>query len=55
MERFIPRDKMSPKARRALDARKRVLWTICPAAKRIENKKAYNRHENAALCRASDD
>ncbi len=55
MNRFIPREKMSPKARRALDAKKRVLWTVCPATKRIDSKKAYNRRENAALCRMTGD
>ena len=53
MEKFVPREKMSRKARRALDARKRVMWTICPATKRIENKRAYNRREIAADIRAA--
>lgn len=55
MERFIPRQKMSPKARRELDAKKRVLWTICPATRRFDSKKAYNRHRNAALYRFAED
>ena len=55
MERFIPRAKMSPKARNALDAQKRVLWTACPVTKRFDSKKAYNRRQNAALCRAWND
>lgn len=53
MEKFVPRAKMNPKARRALDAKKRVFWTICPTIKLIESKRAYNRRKIAACLRAA--
>ena len=44
MKRFIPRDKLSKKNRKALDSRERRGWdNINPATKKIESKKLYNR------------
>lgn len=45
MEKFIPYEKMSKKARRVLDLQKRSTWGgIDPATRQAENKKAYKRH-----------
>ena len=43
MTPFVSREKMSKKARRELDSRKRAAWRISPVTRRAENKKAYSR------------
>ena len=43
MTKFVPKKKMSKKARRKLAAEKRNTWDFSPVTRRIENKKAYNR------------
>ncbi len=46
MKKFVPYEKMSKKARKALDAKKRSSWGLCkPVTKQEENKKAYRRHD----------
>lgn len=39
MTKFIPREKMSKKARRELDLEQRRVWTVPPVTRKIENKK----------------
>ena len=41
--RFVPREKMSKKARQALDRKKRACFTLCPALKIEESGKRYDR------------
>ena len=43
MDQFIPREKLSKKARRALDSQRRAAWSFSPATRRVESKKRYNR------------
>lgn len=43
MSGFIPKEKMSKKARKALDNRQRLTWPKSPAMRTIESKKTYNR------------
>ena len=43
MAKFIPRDKLSKKARRLLDSRKRKTWAFNPATRSVESRKTYNR------------
>ena len=43
MDRFVPREKMGKKARRALDNRQRVSWSFSPVTRKVENKKRYDR------------
>ena len=43
MEKFIPREKMSKKARKEHDLKNRAFWAISPVTKLKESKKAYNR------------
>ena len=43
MPKFIPREKLSKKARRSLDAEKRATWGFSPVTRKVENKKRYNR------------
>ena len=54
MSKFIPRDKMSKKARRELDASQRTLWTLPPVTRKIENKKRDER-KRKPCCRYDDD
>ena len=46
MKRFIPRDKLSKKARRQLDNQQRRKWPFPPGIRTIESKKVYKRHRN---------
>ena len=43
MNKFVPRVKMSKKARKKLDAEKRTAWAFSPVTRKIESKKIYNR------------
>lgn len=46
MEKFVPYEKMSKKAQKELNSKKRSDWGLCnPATKQEENKKAYRRHD----------
>lgn len=47
MNRFVPREKLSKKAKRELDASRRISWgAINPVARKAENKKAYRRKKS---------
>ena len=43
MKPFIPRDKMSKRARRKLDAQNRTTWDFNPTTKVVKSKKVYDR------------
>ena len=44
MEKFVPYEKMSKKAKREMDARRRKDWGgMSPVTRKPENPKAYNR------------
>jgi len=44
MKQFLPREKMSKREKRTLDATKRTDWNgINPVTRTTENKKTYNR------------
>ncbi len=43
MKKFIPRDKLSKKAKRELDSKNRLSWGMNPATKKVESEKLYNR------------
>ena len=47
MPKFIPREKLGKKARRALDAEKRATWGFSPVTRKVENKKHYDREYSA--------
>ena len=49
--RFIPKEKLSKKARRELIAARRTLWVVSPISKKVESKKVYNRKKSAQLYR----
>ena len=52
MERFIPREKLSKKAKKKLAAKKRITWTFSPVTRKVESKRVYNRKR---ISRAEDD
>ncbi len=52
MTRFIPREKLGKKARKALDQERRTTWAFSPASRKIDSGKRYNRKKQA---RARDD
>ncbi len=43
MKRFIPREKLSKKARKRLDGERRTTWSFSPVTRKVENKKVYDR------------
>jgi len=43
MNRFIPREKLSRKARRQLDNQRRTVWVISPVTRKPVSKKTYSR------------
>ena len=43
MTRFIPKEKLSKKARRELDRAGRRTWAFNPASRKVKSKKIYNR------------
>ena len=47
MAKFIPRDKLSKKARKQLDAAQRTTWAFSPVTKTVESKKLYNRKKKS--------
>ena len=47
MKPFLPREKMSKREKRALDASKRTTWdNINPVTRKAESKKAYDRKKS---------
>lgn len=51
MAKFIPREKLGKKARRALDAQRRAAWDFSPVTRKVESKKIYNRKKSAYACK----
>ena len=47
MTRFIPKEKLSKKARKELNRQRRVTWEFSPVTKTVESKKLYNRRKNS--------
>ena len=43
MEKFIPREKLSKKKQREMNAQSRVTWTISPVTRKSADPKAYDR------------
>ena len=43
MNRFVPREKLGKKARKALDAQRRATWSFSPTTRKVESRKRYNR------------
>ena len=43
MAKFLPREKMSKKAKKQAAADRRKTWAFSPVTRKIESKKIYNR------------
>ena len=43
MKSFVSREKMSRKARKEIDSRRRQLWTVDPRPRIVKSKKIYSR------------
>ena len=43
MKSFVPRDKMSKRERKKLDAQNRTTWEFSPVTKIVKSKKVYDR------------
>ena len=43
MDRFIPKEKMSKKAKKKIAAEQRGIWAFSPVTRKIDSKKLYNR------------
>ena len=46
---FVSYDKLSKKARKEIDKKKRKVWECSPVTTRVESKKAYNRQRSNKL------
>lgn len=54
-DKFIPKEKLSKKKRRELDAQKRNSWgEIKPVTRLVESKKGYNRQREKVKTRNLD-
>ena len=47
MAKFVPKGKLSRKARKELNRQRRVTWEFSPVTRTVESKKLYNRKKNA--------
>ena len=47
MARFIPKEKLSKKAQKELNRRRRVTWDCSPVTKTVESRKVYSRKRKA--------
>ncbi len=43
MAKFIPKEKLSKKARRQLDEKQRAFWSFSPVTRTVKSKKLYTR------------
>lgn len=44
---FVPKEKLSKKARKELDRSRRVTWGFSPVTKTVESRKTYSRKRKA--------
>ena len=49
MPKFIPREKLGKKTRRALDAERRATWGFSPVTRKVENKRHYQRKQRTPV------
>lgn len=47
MAKFIPKDKLSKRAKKEMAAQQRATWAFSPITKKIESKKLYNRNKKS--------
>ena len=46
MARFISKEKLSKKARKAQNDLQRQTWDVCPVTRKVESKKVYRRKKS---------
>ena len=49
MAGFVPKDKLSKKARKELNRQRRVTWDFSPVARTVESRKLYSRKRIARI------
>jgi hypothetical protein len=47
MAGFVPKEKLSKKARKELDRQRRKTWDFSPVTRTVDSKKRYSRKKNA--------
>lgn len=47
MKKFVPKGKLSKKARKELDRSRRETWDFSPVTRKVESKKVYSRKKAA--------
>ena len=47
MAGFVPKSKLSKKAQKELNRKRRVMWEFSPVTKTVESKKIYSRKKSA--------
>ena len=47
MARFVPKEKLSKKARKKLNRQRRVTWEFSSVTKTVESRKLYHRRKNS--------
>ena len=47
MKRFVPKEKLSKKARRAVNSQQRLTWQVSPVTKVFKSKKDYKRKQKS--------
>ena len=46
MAGYVPKNKLSKKARKELDRQRRVTWDFSPVTRTVDSRKLYNRRKN---------
>ena len=54
MARFVPKEKMSKKARKELARQKRTTWAFSPTTRKVESKKQYDRKRHPRAWMSGD-
>ncbi len=54
MEKFVPRKKMSKKARRLLAAKNRRTWAFSPITRTVDSRKIYDRKKISRALKNED-
>ncbi|MBR4537753.1 MAG: hypothetical protein IKO52_02780 [Clostridia bacterium] len=54
MDKFIPKKKMSKKARKLLAAKSRKTWAFSPVTRTVDSKKIYDRKKISRVLKYQD-
>ena len=47
VKRFVPKEKLSKKARKEMNRKRRVTWEFSPVTKTVDSRKVYSRKRKA--------